>query len=397
MKTYFTKLILTIFILGGAGIGNMAQAQTCEWRLANPTFSGIDPDGAGPALASVTFTLQLRCTSGTIPDVTVITTGFSYQSAKAMVPAPPGCATVNSPANITLSPEFVAGGFLYTSVNQCNVVNVLAGGQTFDRTASGSLDASGAGVTLTTTFKNVFTVTLWTLSPTYPEGGYVMINSGSGGTPGGIGSYGVFTTSGGDFITNSLTFNTPLALGSAAVPVTFTRFDAKCNGNGTLISWATAQESNSRNFEIQKSINSTVWETVGNVAAAGNSASHRTYQQLDLAGGTALYRIKQVDMDGQYIYTNIERATCETRNIGAVIYPVPARDILNVVIKADRSAKTQLMVYETSGKLVRKVDVTLVNGNNSFKINTAGLAAGDYLIRSSNNEIDLNKKFTVVN
>ncbi len=171
MKTYFTKLIFTLFIFSVAGTGNAAQAQTCEWRLANPTFSGVDPDGAGPALGSVTFTLQLRCTSGTIPDVTVITTGFSYQSTKAMVPAPPGCATVSSPANITVAPEFTAGGFLYTSVNQCNVVNVLAGGQTFDRTASGSLDASGAGVTLTTTFpetSNVSLSPLTTWRPTPP-------------------------------------------------------------------------------------------------------------------------------------------------------------------------------------------------------------------------------------
>jgi len=394
MKSTLNKKIVFLFAIIAILAIPKSFSQTCEWRLGSESYSSTDPDGIGPATGSVTFTLQIRATSGTIPDVGVITTGFSYQSLMTMVPTTPGCATVTSPANITVSPEFVSGGYLYETVFQCNVVSVNTGTQTFNRTASGSMISSGTGITLTTTFKNAFTVTLWTLGASYPQGGYVMINSGSGGLPGGIGSYGIFDNFGGDFVTNSLTYTTPLALGGT-LPVLFSKFDAKCTNTGTLISWATAQEANSSKFEIERSSNGTTWTNIGSVAASGTSSSNRNYQQIDLIGGAAFYRIKQIDKDGQFIYTDVARTNCQVKNISSVIYPVPAFDVLNVVIKSDRSVRTQLLVYDMQGKLVKKVDASILNGNNTFKINLIGLASGDYMIRTNDASIELNKIFTI--
>ena len=179
------------------------------------------------------------------------------------------------------------------------------------------------------------------------------------------------------------------------VPVLFTKFGAQCNSNGTLISWATAQEANSSKFEIERSLNGTDWKTVATVAAAGNSASERNYQQLDLNGGTAFYRIKQIDKNGNFIYTGTERTNCVVKTITSVIYPVPTRDVLTVVIKSDRDVDTRLMVFDISGKMVKEVRASVLNGNNTFKVNLAGLTSGDYIIKSSDPAIDLNKVFTI--
>jgi type IX secretion system substrate protein len=388
------KSILFIFFLSlFAGLG--AKAQVCEWRLIQSGYNTADPDAAGPAVGSATFTLQVRTTSGAIPNINLMTTGYSYQSANAMVPASVVCSpAINNPGNITVSPEFAAGGFTYTVVNQCNSLVQTAGGRTFDRTAAGTLDASGAGVTLTTAWKDAFTVTLWTLAASSPEGGYVMINSGAGGSPGELGSY-IINDAGNEYVVNSLTHATPLPL-SGALPVLFSQFDAKCSGNGTLISWATAQESNSDYFEVQRSTDGSTWKPIGRTPAAGNSSGSRTYNQLDLEAGNAMYRIKQVDKDGQAVYTNIERANCEVKNISSVIYPVPAKDVLNVVIKSDRSVRTQLMVFEVSGKLVRKLDANIQNGANNFRISLDGLPSGDYILKSSDAAIELNKRFNII-
>jgi hypothetical protein len=221
-----------------------------------------------------------------------------------------------------------------------------------------------------------------------------MINSCSGGAPGQLGSYIINDGVGNEFIANSITYGTPLALGGA-LPVLFSKFDAKCTNTGTLISWSTAQESNTSRFEIERSSNGTIWTNIGTVPAAGSSSTDRNYQQLDLAGGIALYRIKQIDKDGQFIYTGIERTNCQVKNITSVIYPVPATDVLNVVIKSDRAVKTQLMVYEVSGKLVRKVDASVLNGNNNFIINLKGLSAGDYILRTNDPTLEINKVFTI--
>lgn len=390
-KYTFRIAFIATFFLFASLIG---KGQVCEWRLVAGTYSAVDPDGAGPATGSATFTLQIHTTGGNITDVTVITTGFSYQSANAMVPTSVNCTLANSPSNIVVSPEFAAGGYTFSSVNQCNIFTQVAGPQTFDRTAAGTMDATGAGVTITPAWMDIYTVTLWTLGNSYPQAGYVMINSGAGGNPGELGSYAVADLFTNEYVANSLTFTTPLPLG-AALPVLFSKFDAQCTNTGTLISWATAQESNSNRFEIEKSSNGINWTSIATVAAAGSSNAERNYQQLDLAGGSAFYRIKQIDQDGQAIYTSVERTSCQVKNIATLIYPVPAYDLLNVVIRSDRNIRTQLMVYDMQGKLVRKVDAAVQNGNNSFRVSLTGLASGDYMIRTNDSSIELNKIFTI--
>lgn len=397
MNTNYTthKKIVIIFLLF-FGVSASTIAQICEWRLVNPTFSSTDPDGAGPALGSATFTLQVRSTGANIPDVTGISVGWSFQSAFAMIPTTPGCAIVSAPANVPVSAAFTAGGYAYTVVNQCGIYNQTAGGQNFDRRAVGTMDAvSGNGVVLTTAWMDMFTVTLWTLSNSIPQGGYVVINSGAGGSPGEFTTYAISDVLANEYIANSLTYNTPLPLGGAA-PVSFASFDATCSPNGALVKWATAQESNSDYFEVQRSENGSIWKTIGRTPAASYSSDRRDYNQIDLEAGNALYRIKQVDKDGRTTYTDVVRANCEVKNVTTLLYPVPAKDVLNVVVKSDKAVRTQLLVFDITGKLVKRTDANVQNGTNNFRINLVGLSSGDYIIKSTDPAIQLNKKFTVV-
>lgn len=390
-KSTFKKILVLAFFM--PLFSQIASGQACDWRLTNETFSQVDPDGAGPATGSVTFTLQIRTTGGTIPDMSGISTGYNYQSTRAMLPTGVNC-TVSSPSNVTLSAPFTAANFQYLIVNQCGTFIQTAGGQPFDRRAVGTLSAAGNGLTLTTAWIDVFTVTLWTLGASYPQGGYVSINSGAGGSPAPFGSYAVSNVNGDEIPANSLTYNTPLPVGGT-LPVQFTKFETKCTNTGTLISWATAQEFNSSSFEIERSTNGSNWTNVGSIEAAGTSASEKTYQQVDLNSGNAFYRIKQIDKDGGFVYTAIERANCAVKNITSLIYPVPAYDVLNVVIKSDRAVRTQLQVFDIHGKLVKTQDANVLNGNNNFRINLSGLAAGDYIIRSNDATLELNKVFTI--
>ena len=395
MKTNLTWKSLILMVTVALSSSYTLKAQLCEWRLSNATYNSTDPDGAGVATGSATFTLQLHTISGTIPLVTGISTGYSYQSARAMVPTTVNCPLASSPSNITLSAAFLAGGYSYLDVNQCSPFSQTGGTEMFNSRAVGTLQASGGGVTLTTAWMDVFTVTLWTLNTGFPQGGYVSINSTEFGTPNPFSSYAIADQAANQYEANSLTFTTPLALGGA-LPVLFTKFDAKCTNTGTLISWATAQEANSSKFEIERSNDGNSWTTIGTVAAAGNSSVDKNYQQLDLNGGTAFYRIKQTDKDGQFIYTNVERTNCQVKNISSVIYPVPAKDILNVVIKSDRSIRTQLLIFDMQGKMVKKMDASITSGNNNFRVNLSGLVSGDYLLRTNDATIEINKVFTIV-
>lgn len=369
--------------------------QVCEWRLASPTYSAVDPDGdGGLATGSVTFTLQIHTVSGSIPNVSGFSTGWSWQSTNAMLPTGSPCGSISFPlpVNITMSAAFAA--FTYNFVNECSgTVNFTTGSQTFDRRSSGTVD--GGFITLTTTWTDMFTVTLWTLGTVHPEAGYVVINSGNGGSPGEFSTYAVADALATEFVVNSLTYTTPLALGSGALPVTFTDFDVTCNNNGALINWSTSSESNADYFELERSINGNDWTAIGSVKAAGTTSEAQDYQLSDGFTGNALYRIKQVDFDGRAYYTSIARTNCQSNGMGMLVYPVPARDILNVVIQSDREIKTKLMVIDGAGRIVRVMDAHLFNGNNTFDINLKGLSNGAYMIRSNNPNIELSKKFSI--
>jgi hypothetical protein len=338
--------------------------------------------------------MQIHTVSGTINNVNTISTGWSYQSAASMIPTTPGCAVVSNPANVTLSAALLAGGFAFTTVNQCVAFSQMTGGQNFDSRAVGTLD--GTGINISTTYIDVYTVTLWTLGSVPPEGGYVVINSGTGGAPGEFTTYAVADNMANEYVANSLTYATPLALGSTLVPVLFTKFDAGCTNNGARLSWSTGTEFNSDYFEVQRSLNGNDWTAVGTVKATGNSSTGRTYQQLDLEGGPAYYRIKQVDMDGHSIYTSIIRTNCARKSLDMAIYPVPARDILNVVVSSGKSLKTQLLLVDGNGKIVRRIDASLFNGSNTFLFNLRGLASGEYIIRSKSPGVELSKKFNII-
>ena len=143
-------IINTLLILAASFLPFALKAQTFEWRLNNLTYSNVDPDGAGPAVGSTTFTLQIHAVSGSAA-ITGIGTGWAWQSTSAMLPtgAPCGTTSPSQPSNVSMAAAFT--GFTYNYVDECSgTVNFTIGGQTFDRRASGSIDGSGASVTIGT-------------------------------------------------------------------------------------------------------------------------------------------------------------------------------------------------------------------------------------------------------
>ena len=245
--------------------------------------------------------------------------------------------------------------------------------------------------TLTNQWDTLIYITFNTLQATYPQGGYAY-------HPGTAAQATVGFVEPLDFATIPFTVSVlDIPLGESAVPVLFSQFNAKCNDLGTLLTWSTAQESNSKYFEIERSLNGSTWSPLNRVNAAGNSVTTKNYEYTDLNGGTAFYRIKQVDNDGAAFYTSVTPTNCDSKTITNVIYPVPAKDILYVSIKSDRTLKTKLQVYDAAGKIVRSMEAIVNKGNNTFNMNLKGLASGDYIIRSTDDEINLKKRFIISN
>ena len=276
--------------------------------------------------------IRAKTTSGTV-DYIGVTFYLMYQSANAA----PQSTALNSTIGVDDS-KLVTTFNWGTSTRFTNPAQVInpafdpapSGGETYDRRyIYGNSDESTPAntQTLTTSWDTLLYITLNTLQSGSPEGGYVYLQGTSDAA--------------GASLTDPAFANIPINVTSGDVPigqsvllpVVFTKFDAHCTNSGSVITWATESESNSNYYELERSVDGNNWSSVARIKASGTTSIAHTYQQADAFSGMALYRIKQVDLDGHFTYTSIISSNCEFNDMGVVLYPVPARDLLNVIIQ----------------------------------------------------------------
>jgi hypothetical protein len=165
-----------------------------------------------------------------------------------------------------------------------------------------------------------------------------------------------------------------------ALPVHFGVFNTKCNGNSVTVKWTTETETNTKSFEIQRSIDGINWMTISNLPAAGNSSNFLEYSFTD---NTSLqnnfYRIAEVDVNGRVSYSIINKVRCGD-NSEFKLWPNPAinRTWLSVNMMDDE--KANLRITDEKGRAVYQKKVSLFAGNNIITIDTRLLSAGVYMV-----------------
>lgn len=107
--------------------------------------------------------------------------------------------------------------------------------------------------------------------------------------------------------------NTSLTVSEGTtLPVTITSFKGSVQNNAALLTWATAQEQNNKNFIIEKSYNGVDFAAVAQIPSKGNTQTGYSYSYTDFSFKySAYYRLKQVDLDGkttQYSIVDLQSA-----------------------------------------------------------------------------------------
>lgn len=121
---------------------------------------------------------------------------------------------------------------------------------------------------------------------------------------------------------------------SLVFPIELLSFEATIQDETVLLQWATATELNHAHFTIERSVNARDFEYVKEVAGSGNSHQVQRYEALDEQpyGGTSFYRLKSVDVDGGYEYSQTIQVNFQTQAPNELIlYPNPnSGDILSL-------------------------------------------------------------------
>ncbi|MBS1565987.1 MAG: discoidin domain-containing protein [Bacteroidetes bacterium] len=167
----------------------------------------------------------------------------------------------------------------------------------------------------------------------------------------------------------------------ATLPVKFAYFKAGADGHKTVLQWATASESNSAYFDVQRSADGRNYVSIGHVAAAGNSNTRTDYSYTDAnpLSGMNYYRLLQTDLDGKGDYSSVV-----TTNMGSTVassinyYPNPMGDQLTLQSKDGRILR-EAYLYNTAG--IQLYGARNAGGGVSMQVPTNGLPAGLYLLK----------------
>ncbi len=202
------------------------------------------------------------------------------------------------------------------------------------------------------------------------------------------------------------------------LPVKLISFDAKLLSNKeVLLSWQTASEMNNDFFEVERMVDGswltvdssrlTVdgWEKIGKVKGNGNTNSVHNYQFTDNGlstvnrkPSTVFYRLKQVDYDGSFSYSNIVAVKLyETMQDEPIIFPNPGNG--NFIIQAPYPIN-EIEIFDLNGKSILKIanlsatpqtspTVGQVNFNNDLK-------DGIYILKITTDDGIVVRKFEVL-
>ncbi len=213
----------------------------------------------------------------------------------------------------------------------------------------------------------------------YNGGTLVATNTGdSTYTVTAIGNYSVAVT---NSIATQLTLYSD-TIDVTTLPVKILSFTATKEGKQSLLQWTTSQEVNSNYFAVERSNDGLNFSGIGSVAARGNTVASPNYTFTDdqPKNGTNYYRLRLVDKDGKYSYSQV-RNIYESISFAASIYPNPVQTNLNLNFTSNSAATVQIEIVNAEGKTITSQQIQLVAGSSTQTINTSSLSNGTYYVR----------------
>ncbi len=176
------------------------------------------------------------------------------------------------------------------------------------------------------------------------------------------------------------------------VPVELLSLNARPLENSIQLNWATATETNNKGFDIERSISPTKgFVKIGWIEGNGNAASENNYLFEDAhveKGIKYYYRLKQMDFDGAFEYSNTVFAKIEDRN-SISLFPNPTKGTVTVQSSYAFSGKVSLIVKTIDGKEMKAVNIDAKELANGYLMDIQELSSGVYLLetRTSENSI----------
>jgi hypothetical protein len=168
------------------------------------------------------------------------------------------------------------------------------------------------------------------------------------------------------------------AMVAGSLPVTFESFNVNPTDKGNQVTWVVGVQDNVDHYEVEYSNDGVNYRSVASLQA--RAGTHITYSYLHRITNTKIgyYRIKEVDMDGNVMYSAVEVIKPQQLIASMTAYPNPTVGNMKVIIPTSIQGTYYLKIYDESGKLVLSKAMQAQQGVTEANLNVAHFAAGTY-------------------
>ncbi len=186
-------------------------------------------------------------------------------------------------------------------------------------------------------------------------------------------------------------------VGTSPLPVELLTFNAIPNGTVVDVNWTTASEQNSDYFSVQRSQDGNSFTDVVQVKASGNSSVLKKYSAIDYEpyNGVSYYRLKQVDLNGNFIYSELVAVKFQNNN-SLSIYPNPSNGPFNVSISGQNGKEVLVLVRDIEGREIYAKLIVVSSDKEVVVIDLSGkLASGVYVVIATSDNTIYEKKIVI--
>jgi protocatechuate 3,4-dioxygenase beta subunit len=180
----------------------------------------------------------------------------------------------------------------------------------------------------------------------------------------------------------------PLAAHQLVATIAVLESEDKCNVN-----WFTSTEVNTKNFDIERSIDGKNFIKVGTMPASGNTIGKTNYNFRDDIKDIAhvkliYYRIRLNDIDDNFNLSNIVTAR-PVNDENILVYPSAFENTIFIEYTSADNSALEIVLTDVAGKTITKQQVVIEKGFNKLSLrNLEGVATGNYYIKIINQDFE---------
>ncbi len=173
---------------------------------------------------------------------------------------------------------------------------------------------------------------------------------------------------------------------AALLPVRSVSLNLLYTSGETVVSWKTINEVNLLMFEVERSVDNIKFEKIASKTPSASYGGNALYSITDVTGNNfapvVYYRIKVIDKDSKYTYSNTEAIRTKGSNEDKIsVWPNPFVSEIKISHTALQATNLLVKVSDNTGRVVKTQSYKAATGLNQFTIdNMAGFASGIYTV-----------------